>query len=157
LGERWGLRFFELARHRVGAVGGRVELRPVHANGQVPLHLLVVFFKSFHRFIRSLAQLLLKSELLIRFPDFFGDLLVVSLLLPLDKIAETVVLLALLQLFPGILGKSVVHLHSFFFELDERAASLSDERLILGLHARGFWAFDALSLGDLSDLDQAFF
>jgi len=77
LGERWGLRFFELARHCVGAVGGRVELRPVHANGQVPLHLLVVFFKSFHRFIRSLAQLLLKSELLIRFPDFFGDLLLI--------------------------------------------------------------------------------
>ena len=105
--------------HCVGSVGRCVVLRAIHANRQVPVHLFVVFFQSFDCFFRSLAELILKRELLVGLSDFLGHLLVISLLLALDKVAEAAIFLLFLQFFPGVRTEGIVHLNSFLLELYE--------------------------------------
>ena len=82
--------------HCVCSVGRCVVLGPIHANRQVPVRLFVVFFQSFDGFFRSLAELILKRELFVRLSDFLGYLLVISLLLALDKVAEAAIFLLFL-------------------------------------------------------------
>jgi len=55
-----------------------------------------VFFQSFDGFFRSLAELILKRELLVGLSDFLGYLLVISLFLALDKVAEAAIFLLFL-------------------------------------------------------------
>ena len=152
--------------HSVCSVGRCVVLGPIHANRQVPVRLFVVFFESFNCFLRSLAELILKSELFIWLSDFLGNLLIIPLLLALDKVAEAAIFLFLLQFLPCVRTKGVVHLNSLLLELDEWAAALCHQGvfillrapvewlLIEWLHGRRVWTFNSFPLGDFTDLDQ---
>ena len=152
--------------HCVCSIGRCVVLGPIHANRQVPVRLFVVFFQSFDGFFRSLAELILKCELFIGLSDFLGYLLVISLLLALDKVAEAAIFLLFLQFFPSVRTECIVHLHTFLLELDERAAALGHQGVFILLRAIVKWlliewlhrwrvrTFNSFPLGDFTDLDQ---
>jgi hypothetical protein len=84
---------------------------------------IALLVNIFHLPVGVVAVFVLKRKLFIRFSHLFSHVVLFLFLeLLLHKIAKTILLLAFLQLFPGIRTEGVIHLAPLLlFQLDERA------------------------------------